>query len=281
MKAANISGVIKSSMHNHSTMCDGINTMHEMAQAAYQSGFTDFGFSSHAESLYSKVPGISDEKFLEYKSEFEKLKSMYEGKMRLYLGIEQDYYSRVNFRDELDYTIGAVHDIYDEKTNSIYWVDGSKQVLQKCINEMFNGDAMKLVEHFYNLTAENAMNFKPDIIAHFDLIRKNITDNELFDENSTEYKELALNAMEKCIKSGAVFEINTGGMFRKYRDKPYPDDFILKELCQRKAPVTISADAHEIKAVNFYYDYALSLMKNIGFNYIYVYSNGNFEKKMI
>ncbi len=281
MSTAGKNTFIKSGMHNHCTMCDGKNTMLEMAKAAYEKGFTDFGFSSHALTPYSDINGITNDSFHLYKSEFEKVKAMFEGKIRLYLGIEQDYYSQIDYRHELNYTIGAVHEIYGEERGKAYWVDGDKQIFKNCIDEVFKGDAMKLIERYYEMIAENTLKFKPDIIAHFDLVSKNNASGEFFDKDSEQYKKLALNALGECMNTDAVFEINTGNVFRKYAKTPYPDEFILKELCKKNARITVSADAHETSVIDFYFEKSVDLLKNIGFNYIYIYFDGNFEKKMI
>ena len=39
---------LTSSTHNHTNLCDGRNTPDEMARAALEAGFTDFGFSGHS-----------------------------------------------------------------------------------------------------------------------------------------------------------------------------------------------------------------------------------------
>ncbi len=270
-----------SSMHNHCTMCDGKNTAFEMATAAYNAGFTDFGFSCHGAPFYMDSYCVSNNNFAEYEKTINELKLAFKGKMNIYLGIEQDYLSPVAFRQNLDYLIGAVHDVYCEKTNKFYWVDGDAQMFEDCINNMFNGNAMLLVKHFYKLSARNAKKHKPDIIAHFDLIIKNNKGNIYFNENSEEYKKLALTCLNECIKTNAVFEINTGGIYRGYRKTPYPSDFILHALCKQNAPITLSADAHDVKGINYHFIEMEKYLKDIGFNYIYVFSCGNFAKKML
>ncbi|NLF79568.1 MAG: hypothetical protein GX572_00075, partial [Clostridia bacterium] len=39
---------INADLHNHSAWCDGRCTAKEMAAAAYDLGFSDFGFSGHS-----------------------------------------------------------------------------------------------------------------------------------------------------------------------------------------------------------------------------------------
>ncbi len=272
---------VSSSLHNHCTFCDGTATPEAMAKAAYEKGITDFGFSSHTKAQYPPYVGVGSENLHAYIAEIFALKQEYNGKMRIYTGAEQDYYSPIDYRDKLDYLIGAVHDIYDKNSGKYYWVDGDIKTLTSCIDEAFDGDAMALCRHFYELTVENAIKHKPDILAHFDLIVKNNEGNVFFDENSEQYKKYALSALHECMKTDAVFEINTGGIYRGYRKDPYPSKFLLKELCKNDARVTISSDAHSTKAIAFWANRAKALMRDVGFKYVYEYENGEFTGKLL
>ncbi len=282
MIIANLPDNICSSLHNHCTFCDGKNTAYDMAQTAFEKGITDFGFSCHGAPFYAEeMGGINNNNIEDYLKTVTELKKIYNSKMRIYAGIEQDYLSPLKDLSRFDYTIGAVHDVYCEKTGKVYWVDGPSEDLQNCIDGVFSGNAMDLVENFYDLTVKNIKKYKPSIIAHFDLIVKNNKDNAFFDENSVEYKKLALNALNECAKYNSVFEINTGGVYRGYRKTSYPDDFLLYEMNKNDVPVTISSDAHCLNAVNFNYEDECLHLKDIGFKFIYVFFNGNFTKKML
>ncbi len=272
---------VRSSMHNHCTFCDGADTPAAMAKAAFEKGITDFGFSSHTAAQYPPYVGVSADDADNYIAEILALKQEYRGKMRIYTGAEQDFYSPVDYRDKLDYLIGAVHDIYDKNSGKYYWVDGDLKTLTTCIDEMFSGDAMALCRHFYELSVENALKYKPDILAHFDIISKNNEGNVFFDEDSKQYKNYALEALSECMKTDAVFEINTGGVYRGYRSEPYPSKFILKELCNKGARVTISSDSHSKKSIAFMADRAKELMREIGFKYLFEYENGEFSGKLL
>ncbi len=286
LKEANVnteSTGILSSLHNHSTFCDGKASMQEMAKSAYDAGITDFGFSSHGESYFDpEIKGVTPSNFDEYKKIIDEIKYEYNGKMRIYTSIEQDYYSPVDIpRKYLDYMIGSVHDVYSEKTGKAYWVDGSHEMLQLCIDELFDKNPMKLVEHFYALSVTNVKENKPDIIGHFDLIVKNNSNNKFFDENSKKYEELAIDALDECAKTDAIFELNTGAIFRKFRTFPYPANFLLKRLLEKKASVILSADSHAAEAVKYHFDESKLLLQEIGFKSIIVFANGKFVEQGI
>lgn len=268
--------MLSSSTHNHSTWCDGKNTPEEMAQAAWEQGFTDLGFSGHTYVDFADF-GIRDE--LAYAAMLRQLGEQFAGKLRIAAGIEHDWYYPVQHREAFDYIIGSVHEIQSPGTGKRYIIDGPAAFAEACRDEAFGGDGLAMARRFYEITAENAEQYRPDIIGHFDLIVKNNADGRLFDESGREYRHAALESLSRCLATGAVFELNTGGIFRKYRSTPYPADFLLRELQQRKARMTVNADAHETAALRFWFDEALELLESVGFRSIWVWENGGFQER--
>ena len=270
--------ILTGSLHNHSTWCDGKNTPREMIEAAIAAGFTDFGVSGH-----TYVPqddfGVRDEEA--YVRELRALQKEYAGRIRVWAGLEHDFYFPVEDRARLDYVVGSLHELRDEATGRFYVIDGPKEDLLACRDECFGGDGLAMAERFFELTAENAGTYRPDILGHFDLIVKNNAANDVFDETSPRYREAALAALRRCASAGCVFEVNTGGMFRGYRAAPYPARFLLEELARLGARVTVSADAHETAALRFGFGEALELLRASGFSSVAVWENGRFVDKML
>ena len=270
--------MLKSSVHNHSTWCDGKNTLEEMAAAACSAGFTDFGFSGHTYVGFVNF-GVRDE--LAYAAQIRQLAKEYQGRMCLYAGMEHDYYYPVAHREVMDYIIGSVHEIQSPAIGRRYIIDGPKQSVLACREEVFGGDGLAMAEYFYEITAKNAEQYRPEVIGHFDLIVKNNADGSLFDELSPRYRSAALDALACCCAADPVFEVNTGGIFRGYRAKPYPDPFLLRELLERNARVMINADAHETAAICFYFSECLELLHAIGYRSIWVWEKGEFVERGI
>ena len=52
---------LTSSTHNHTNLCDGRNTPEEMARAALEAGFTDFGFSGHSYAPFERDYSVKSE----------------------------------------------------------------------------------------------------------------------------------------------------------------------------------------------------------------------------
>ena len=80
----------KSSVHCHSTMCDGKNTLQEMASAACAQGLTTLGFSGHSYTQRDREYCMSPSRTAQYKATIAKLKAEYKGKVDILCGIEWD-----------------------------------------------------------------------------------------------------------------------------------------------------------------------------------------------
>ncbi len=269
---------LTSSTHNHTTLCDGKNTPEEMAEAALAAGFTDFGFSGHSHALFD--PGFCIRSEKEYVRTLRALQKDYEGKLRVAVGLEQDYYAPVENRAALDYIIASVH-CFRSDAGRYYAIDGSARELEMCVNEMFGGDGLAMARAYYALVADHARQAHPEIIGHFDLVKKNNRDGRFFDEDCAEYRDAALAALEACAGTGAVFELNTGGVFRGYREEPYPTGFLLEALREMGARVTVNADAHCAAAICFHFEESLALLRKIGFRTVTVLENGRFVEKSL
>lgn len=265
--------LLTSSTHNHTTLCDGQSTPAEMAAAACAAGFTDFGFSGHSCAPFDPEYAVRSEEA--YIRALRALQAEYAGRMRIAVGMEQDYYAPVQNRAAFDYIIGSVHYLRDG-AGRYYAVDGAPEELDACVARMFGGDALAMARAYYALVAENARRFRPEVIGHFDLVKKNNRGGRLFDEADPAYRAAALDALGACAGTGAVFELNTGGLFRGSTDEPYPSRFLLDALRAAGARVTVNADAHCTEALRFWFDEALALLRAAGFARVAVWERGAF-----
>ena len=258
---------IKGCMHVHSDLCDGKNTMAEMAEAALAAGVRYLGFSGHAHTPAPSDEGIcmSEEALRKYRLQLDLLQNEYECRMDIMAGLEWDACSDGERPSWLDYWIGSVHNLYDEETGKYYCVDWNENELRRCIREMFGGDAMAMVRHYYEQVAKVAQE-KPDILGHIDLITKLNGINNFFDTSSREYQDAAKMALRAVDPDKTLLEINTGAIARGYRDRPYPAPFLLREWNRMGGKVIITSDAHSAKDIVFGYDLAVDAARAAGFD---------------
>lgn len=271
--------IVTSSLHNHSTLCDGRSTPEEMVRAAIRAGFTDFGMSGHSYAPFDPECSVRSE--AEYITAVRALQKRYSGEIRVWCGIEQDHFAPVANRSAFDYIIGSVHYVQDKRTGGCITIDGSVQDMRRAVDTLFGGDALACAAEYYRLVTETAWQYRPDVIGHFDVITKNNRRGGFFDEADPAYRRAALDALTACAATGAVFEVNTGGMLKGYRTAPYPDVFLLEQLCAMDAPVMLSADCHDAEKLLYGLAETAALLRRIGFRKVVLWRDGRFVEETL
>lgn len=261
-------------IHTHATLCDGRDTLEDMAAAAYAAGVKHYGVSCH-----SHTPIDLDEGFVlpadmtGYREAVLRLREQYAGKMEVLLGLEWDSQSDIQ-PVGFDYWIGSAH--YQKRENgNCYAADWGEEAFAACRDEACGGDALAVAEGYFREVEQVAAK-KPTILGHIDLITKLNAGNKFFDEDAPRYKAAALTALHAVDPDATVLEINTGGMARGYRDAPYPALFLLKEWRAMGGRVIVTSDAHAASGILYGYDAAIALAKAAGFDRSVALTAGGF-----
>ena len=265
----------KSSVHCHSTMCDGKNTLQDMASAACAQGLTTLGFTGHSYTQRDREYCMSPSRTAQYKATIAKLKAEYRGKVDILCGIEWDILSE-DKRTGYDYWIGSAHHLYGKNTGKYYEIDFRPQDLWDCINDDFDADPLAAVEAYF-AEVEKVAALKPDILAHIDLIKKLNAKGEFFDEESPRYKAAALKALQAAKDNDCLLEVNTGGVYRGYRKDFYPGPWLLGEWQKMGGKVIITSDSHDIASLTYGFDEAAAAIKAAGFTSVEVLTGHGFE----
>ncbi len=267
----------KSSVHCHSTLCDGKNTLQQMAGAACARGLTTLGFSGHSYTKPDREYCMTPGRTALYRATIAKLKNEYRGKVDILCGIEWDLLSEGTPKG-FDYWIGSAHHLYGKNTGRYYEIDFRPEDLRDCINNDFDGDPLAAVEAYF-AEVEKIATKKPDILGHIDLVKKLNADGSFFDEESPRYKAAALRALQAARENDCILEVNTGGVYRGYRKDFYPGAWLLGEWNKLGGRVIITADAHDTAALTFGFDEAAAAIKAAGFTTLTVLTVNGFEQQ--
>ena len=268
---------ILSNCHTHTTYCDGASSAEEMVLAAIDRGFLSLGFTSHAPQKFDFPCAIRPEREQEYIREIRALQDKYSDRIRVYCGIERDLFSCAD-PSRYDYYLAAVH--YFPCGDGFAAVDGSRESVLKAREDFFGGDGLRMAWEYYSLLAAYVRAYRPPVVAHFDLIRKNNASGELFDENDPAYLDMAVKALRVIREAGSLLEVNTGGMARGFREDPYPSPVLLRAWREMDGEVTVSSDCHNAKNMDFAFDMVPGCLREAGYDHIHVLSpdGGLFEK---
>lgn len=264
-----------SNLHTHTLFCDGKSSAEEVVLSAIKKGFSSIGFSGHGYTNFDLTYCMKD--MDGYIKEIRRLKKKYKKHIQIYIGIEEDSFYPLD-RNSFDYIIGSSH--YIHKNGGYFPVDSNYEKFKKCLN-LFNWDIIKLADTYYSNFCEYIKKHKPDIIGHFDLITKfDELDNSIFFCND-EYNKLAEKYIAIASQSGCMFEVNTGAISRGVRTTPYPKANLLRVLKKEGAKIVLNSDSHHADTLDFAFDEAKKLLKDIGFEYTYILYDGEFKKDLL
>ena len=251
------------SVHTHSALCDGKDTLAEMARAAFEAGAVSFGASGHSHTPMPDDAGcVLPADMTAYREEVLGLREAYGGRMDVLLGIELDNCADVT-PEGFDYWIGSVHHL-QRPEGGWHAVDWTAEALRTCLREGFAGDSRGLWASYYDEVRRMAER-RPTILGHVDLIAKFNGDGTFFDEEDPRYRAAALEALHAADPGETLLEINTGAMARGYRSVPYPALFLLREWRDMGGKIILTADAHSAGTIVHGYAQAAALARAAGF----------------
>lgn len=238
--------------HVHSTFCDGKNSPEELVLEAIEKGVKHLGILAHSYTYFDTAGTLFEDKYSEFISHVNALKKKYEDKINLYVGIEQDMFTKtkpVGF----DYIIGSMHFL---KVNGDYHcIDHNEKVFVETINKVFGGDFCKAYETYYEQIKDIVDLTGANIIGHFDIITKYNRNDKYFDTSSERYKKAYKSAVDVLAKKGAYFEVNTGMIARGHKDFPSPNKEICDYIREKGGKLILSSDTHKKENLVFQFEY--------------------------
>lgn len=239
-------------LHTHTCYCDGENTPEELVQEAIRQNMTVLGFSGHSYVSFDPEGCMNRDKELQYRENVLKLKGKYKDKIRILLGIERDYFDTPFDDFSYDFVIGSVH--YVQKDGEYICIDLTREEIKKGAEQHFGGSMKALVECYFDTVSDVINRTRCNIIGHLDLVAKQNEGNALFDENSVWYKKAESKAIAKLAAAHPIFEINTGGMAKGYRSRPYPSLRAAEEISRLGCQLILSSDCHDKRKLRYGFD---------------------------
>lgn len=257
-----------SNAHTHSRWCDGLDAIPDMVEAARALGFVSLGFSSHARQGFDPAYSMASDAQAGYFAELRALQGE-PGLPRLWAGLELDALAHPDCRREAfahaDYVIGSAHYLCESYGGAPVAVDGDPVLLRRYVDEVYHGDGLAMARDYFAIEVKALLRDRPQIIGHFDLLRKYAARLSLFDETDPAYRRLALSALEQAFPCGGVLEINTGGMARGYLTTPYPTLELLCAWRELGGSITLTSDCHDRRYLAHAFPKAAALARQAGF----------------
>lgn len=270
-----------SNLHTHTNYCDGKNSIEENIKYAIEKEFISLGFSGHS-NFFKDDCSMTKEGTIKYLNDIKKYKEIYKDKIQIYSGIEADYYSNLNeYTDkemELDYRIGSVHFIDDDKNGNekdYFCIDMSKDNFNETIKHF--GNIKIVIEKYFDNIIKMTNIQKPDIIGHFDLIRKYNLNKEYFTEEEYWYIEKVEETLKHIKENNCIVEVNIKLMNANNLDAHYPNKNTIKKILEMDIPLTLNTDAHLTNNLDNFYFEAAQELKKVGVKKIKMLIDNSFK----
>ena len=263
----------KCNLHTHTRFSDGANTAREMVEAALALGMNALGFSDHGYAPHddSSMPVDSE---AAYRAEIRRLQGEYAGRIELPLVYEHDASMPDTDLAPYDYVIESVHFLPCE--GRFLSVDHSKARLERIIAEAYGGDPYRAVRAYFDALCRSIETARADIVGHIGLIAKFNEGGAMFSADDRRWLNPQREAIELAVERNLLVEVNTGAMSRGYRTEPYPDRAALEALKALGGRVIVTSDCHRAEWIDFGFDRAYALLREIGFAEVWVWKDGGF-----
>jgi len=236
-------------------LSDGAGSHEDMVRTAIKGEFDEIGFSDHF-CIKPECKWAVDSDGIYLLEEYvELMRTRFGDKINILFGLEVDYFpgKEKQIREaiapfDLDYIIGSIHFLDDWN----YDTDKSQY-------DQYDNDF--LYRWYFKELQKAANSGLFDIMAHPDLIKKfqiwpNTPQKELFEETAKVFAQ-----------AGVVCEINTSGIDRPCGEF-FPGKDLLKAFYEAGVQVTLGSDSHKPKQIGRYFDDAVALLKDIGYEYV-------------
>ena len=271
-----------SNIHTHSTWCDGTSTPSEIVEAAVESGMPSIGFSSHGPLPFPCNWCLPPARFEAYVEALRQLD--HSSAIPVFVGLEVDFIPGLigpaDFKNELDFTIGAVHFVDGEETNR-WEADNNLDVFSAGLQQYFNGDVRKAVERYFELIRLMLEHSTPDVLGHMDRIRVHNISRSFFDESSSWFRTALSDTLELAVAKNVVVEVNTRGMYKRNLGEPYPSKFALKRLAELRASIMLASDAHHVHDLTRGFQAANQIIKECGIKNVFEFSRDGWKEVAI
>lgn len=265
--------------HTHTIYSDGSSQPEEYIKTAIEKGFTILGFTEHSPLPFNNSFSFQKAKKKEYLNLMTELKTRFSGQISIFSGMEMDFipgmsedFECVRNEFQCDYLIGSVHLVKPEHFDDLWFTDGpNHEIYDQGLNDFFGGDIRKAVKTYYQQVNRMIETQHFEIIGHFDKIKMHNRDR-FFREDETWYKTLVSETLQLIKKRQLIVEVNTRGIYKQRSKTTYPGLEILKLIKEMGIPVMVNSDAHHPAEIDGAFREAFSLLEEAGIKEVACFS---------
>jgi histidinol-phosphatase (PHP family) len=248
------------------------DTLEAVIQAYIAKGFTWVGITEHMppaadrflypEELQAGLNArLMRDRFNRYIEEARRLKEKYADRLEIFVGFETEAYSgalalaiELMTQMQPDYILGSVHHVADIP------FDYSPEAYQEAVTAC--GGIEALYCRYFDLQHELILTLRPQVVAHFDLIR-------IFDADYRQrWPQPAIahriqRNLESIARMGSILDFNVAAL-RKGASEPYLSGPILDQAIALGIPIVPADDSHGVAMAGAYVLDGVAILKQKG-----------------
>ena len=264
--------------HTHSKYSfDGSEEMAAMCEVAIRRGLTDLAITDHLDlmtdlpygTMYDfEAPGAFMTMDIPARyAELGRIKALYEGRLNVKVGVEigQPFVNKpqteafmADFGDQLDFIIGSVHDLLDDR--DVYYFDFEKNDFTAMYDEY--------VSEMLKMAAEDDF----DVMGHLTYPLRYLFERTGRRADLAPYEDRFRALFRLLIESGRGIEMNVSGMFKPMQETmPTIELLKLYRACGGEI-ITIGSDAHKTDTLGLWKKEGQALLRSCGFKYVTGYT---------
>ncbi len=264
--------MINFNFHQHSNFSDGAYPPEDYVIEAIKLGFSAMGFTEHSPLPFDNPFSLKEENVEDYISTIDNLKTKFADKIKIYRALEMDFIPGMstNFdywknKCHTDYLIGSVHLVSPPSTDELWFTDGPEHdIYDQGLEEFFGGDIQLAVRTYYHQVNEMIETQEFEVLGHFDKIKMHNQDR-FFTEDESWYQKLIDECLDLIKQKNLIVEVNTRGIYKKRSKSLFPDDLALEKVKQLNIPILLSSDAHQPSELNLGFAETKLKLIEIGF----------------
>ena len=255
----------RSNPHTHTTFSDGRDAPRAQIERALALGFRALGFSDHAAQEVDAFTGMPKEREADYQSAVRALAEEYAGRVRVYLGVELDSEFGLAEKKSYDYMLLSCHYVRKGNVRALVDCRPRRDRVFAVRDEAYGGNGEAMAADYFLHLGARALEERPAILGHFDIVKYFNGDGSLYDADSPVVRRAWREALAMARESGALLEVNTGGMARGYVNEPYPSWDILRAWRDLGGGVILGSDCHDARLMDFAFADVLARLRAEGF----------------
>ncbi|NLI47858.1 MAG: histidinol-phosphatase HisJ family protein [Acidobacteria bacterium] len=232
-------------LHCHTKYCrHAVGEMEDYVRSAIDRGLEEIGFLEHVERgiQYSRRTWLDDVEVDVYWNEAIMLKRQYARQIVVSAGIELGVnpaavreLTEVAERHPWDRVALSYHFVWDETANIHLNISSAKDPNLRLLQAR---DPVALALEYYDVLARHIPVFRPFMICHLDVPRRNLPD--VSDEPAV--RAAIRRVLAAMRQAGAALEINTAGYV--YTGQLYPAPGTLSEAIRMGLNLVFASDSH-------------------------------------